>query len=200
MQATKAPSRARPLKGWLDELLVVALLIVALILGWALKSRVEGRTASFASDDGVLTLSYPADWLEQVDKEALLTVSDIRAEGTFKPTFSLTVREMNPDFPMTPHDLVVTMSLQKAEELTAYRILNTDSGMVDGIEASRVSYAYVSEPVGGLQQSIPVVAEAVDWVVIREGTAYVLTFAAAAESFAQEEGTFNSILTSVDFR
>jgi len=200
MEATKSVRRAVPLKGWLDELLVVVLLIVALIVGWAVKGWVQGQSISFSSDDGALSLRYPADWLEQVNKDALLTVSDIQGEGTFKPMFSVATTEMNPDFPLTPNDLVVTMSLQKAEDLAAYRILDTDSGMVDGMEASKVLYAYVAEPAGGLQQSIPVVVEAVDWLVIHQGKAYVLTFAATADSFAQEEGAFNSILASVDLR
>lgn len=200
MQANKAAGRTVPLKGWLDELLVIALVIVALTVGWAVKGWVEGRTLSFTSDDGALSLRYPADWLEQTSKDALLTVSDIRGRGTFKPTFALSTKEMDPDYPLTPHDLIVTMSLEKAEELTAYRILTTDSGTIGGIEASEVSYAYVAEPVGNLQQSLPVVVEAVDWVVIHQGRAYVLTFAAAAADFAQQERTFNSILTSVDFR
>jgi hypothetical protein len=199
MEATRSVGRAAPLKGWLDELLVIVLVIVALTVGWAVKGWVQGQTVSFATDDGALSLRYPADWLEQVNKDALLTVSDLRGEGVFKPTFSVAATEMNPDLPLTPHDLIVTNSLRKAEELTAYRILATDSGMVDGMEAGKVNYAYVVESAGS-PQSIPVVVEAVDWVVIHQGKAYISTFAAEAESFAQEEETFNSILTSVDFK
>jgi len=83
--------------------------------------------------------------------------------------------------------------------LAAYRILSTELGAVDGIEASKVTYAYVTEPAGSFQQGIPVVVQAVDWVVILQGKAYTLTFAAKAENFA-EEGSFHSILASVDFR
>jgi hypothetical protein len=198
MQATKSVGRATPLKGWLDELLVLVLVIVALIIGWALKGWVQGQMVSFTTEDGALSLRYPADWLEQINKDALLTVSDIRGEGAFKPMFSVATREMNPDFPLTPSDLVVTMSLRKAEELTAYRILSTDSGTVDGMEASKVTYAYMVEPAGS--HSIPTVVEAVDWVVIHQDKAYILTFAATADNYAQEEGTFNSILATLDFK
>jgi hypothetical protein len=187
------------LRGWLNDLVVVVMVVVALILGWAVKAWVQGQTISFTSDDGALSLRYPADWLEQIDKDALLTVSDIQGEGTFKPTFSVTTRQMNPDFPLTPNDVVVTLSLRKADELTAYRILSRDTGTVDGIQASKVTYAYVTEPTGALEQGIPAVVQAVDWVVIHDGKAYVLTFAAAAENPAEEEGTFNAILASVDF-
>jgi hypothetical protein len=199
METTTSVGRTGPLKGWWDELLVVVVVVVALLLGWALKGWVQGQTVSFTSDDGVVSLSYPDRWLEQIDKEALVTASDVRAEGAFKPFFSLRVREMDPGRPLTESDLLVALSLDRAEGLTAYRVLSVGQGTVGGLEASSVEYAYVAEPAGGIQASVPVVVEAIDWVVIRESKAYILTFAAMADRFAEEEGAFNSILRSVDF-
>jgi hypothetical protein len=188
------------LKGWLDELLVIVLVIVALLLGWALKAWVVGQTVSFATDDGSVSLRYPARWLSQVDKETLLTVSDVRREGPFKPTFSLRTREMNPDFPLTQNDLLVTLSVAKAEELTAYRVLSVEPATVDGQTASTMTYAYVAEPAGSTQNAIPAVVQAVDCVVTREGEAYVFSFATLAERFERDETIFGSILGSVDFK
>jgi hypothetical protein len=199
MQATTSVRRTVPLRGWLDEVLVVGLVILALLLGWALKDWVQSQTVPFTSDDGLLSVQYPAHWLGQVDKGALLTVSDVRGEGAFKATFSVSARGMDPGYPLTQSDLLVMLSVRRAEELTAYRVLSMDQGMVDGLEASKVEYAYVVEPAGGLQNSLPVVVEAADYVVIYEGSAYVLTFAAVAEHFAEEEGVFDSILASVEF-
>jgi hypothetical protein len=188
-----------PLKGWLDELLVVALVIVALLLGWAIKGWVQGQMVTYTTDDGAVSLSYPDRWLEQSDKEALVAASDVRGAGAFKPSFSLRTREMDPDYPLTENDLLVALSLERAENLTAYRAVSVEEGVVGGLEASKVTYAYVAEPVGGLQASVPVVVQAVDWVVIHEGKAYILTFAAMADQFAEQDGVFSSILASVDF-
>ena len=199
MVDTASVRRASALKGWLDELLVVVLVIVALLLGWALKARVVGQTVSFTSDDGNVSLRYPAGWLDQVDKETLFTVSDVRQEGAFKPTFSLSIREMNPDFPLTQNDLLVTLSVAKAEELTAYRVLSVDPATVDGQAASTMTYAYVAEAAGAPQNAIPAVVQAVDCVVSYEGEAYIFTFATLAEYFEQDEAIFRSILGSVDF-
>jgi hypothetical protein len=198
MEATTSVRRTVPLKGWWDELLVVALVFVALLLGWAFKDWVLGQMVTFTSEDGAVSLSYPNRWLEQIDKETLVTASDLRGEGLFKPTFSLRTREMDPDFPLTENDLLVALSLDRAEELTAYRVLSVEQGMLAGLDASKVTYAYVAEPAGGSQSSMPVVVQAIDWVVIHEGRAYILTFAAAADRFADEEGAFDSILASVD--
>jgi hypothetical protein len=199
MEATTSVRRTVPLRGWLDEILVVALVVVALLLGWAVKGWVEGQTVAFTSDDGAVSLSYPDRWLEQADKEAVVAASDVRAAGAFKPSFSLSTREMDPDYPLTVSDLLVALSLDRAENLTAYRALSVDEGVVGGLEASKVTYAYVAEPTGGAQAGVPVVVGAVDWVVIHEGKAYILTFAAMADQFASEEGAFDSILASVDF-
>jgi hypothetical protein len=199
MEATTSVRRTVPLRGWLDEILVVALVVVALLLGWAVKGWVEGQTVAFTSDDGAVSLSYPDRWLEQVDKEAVVVASDVRAAGAFKPSLSLRTREMDPDYPLTENDLLVALSLERADSLTAYRVLSVEEGVVGGLEASKVTYAYVAEPAGGSQASVPVVVEAVDWVVIHEGKAYILTFAAVADQFAEQEGAFDSILASVDF-
>jgi hypothetical protein len=199
MVDTASVRRATALKGWLDELLIVVLVIVALLLGWALKAWVVGQTVSFTSDDGSVSLRYPARWLDQVDKDALLTVSDVRQEGVFKPTFSLSTREINPDFPLTQNDLLVTLSVAKAEELTAYRVLSVDPATVDGQTASTMTYAYVAEPAGAPQNAMPAVVQAVDCVVTYEGEAYVFTFATLAEHFGRDEAIFRSILGSVDF-
>jgi len=199
MVGTASVRRVTALKGWLDELLVVILVIVALLLGWAVKGWVEGQTGSFTSEDGSISLRYPARWLGQVDKNALLAVSDVRQQGVFKPTFSLSTREMNPDFPLTQNDLLVTLSLAKAEELTAYRVLSVDPATVDGQTASTMTYAYVAEPAGAPQNAIPAVVQAVDCVVTHEGRAYVFTFATLAERFERDEAIFRSILGSVNF-
>ena len=199
MVETASVRKATALKGWLDELLVVFLVIVALLLGWAVKGWVEGQVVSFTSEDGSINLHYPARWLGQVDKNALLTVTDVRQQGAFKPTFSLSMREMNPDFPLTQNDLLVTLSVAKAEELTAYRVLSVDPATVDGQTASTMTYAYVAEAAGAPQNAMPAVVQAVDCVVTYEGEAYVFTFATLAEHFERDEVIFRSILGSVDF-
>jgi hypothetical protein len=196
MEASTSVRRSVPLKGWWDEVLVVALVIVALLLGWAFKGWVLGQMVTFTSDDGAVSLSYPDRWLEQVDKETLVTARDVRAEGLFKPTISLRSREMDPEFPLTENELLATLALNRGAELTAYRVLSVDQGTLGGLEASKVTYAYVAEPAGGSQGSIPVVVQAIDWVVIHEGRAYILTLAAEADRFADEEGAFNSTLAS----
>jgi hypothetical protein len=200
MEGAMSIRRATPLKGWVDELLVVSLVLVALLLGWALKGWVEGQTVYFTSEDGAVSLRYPARWLEQVDKSALLTVRDVRREGTFKPVFSLSTREMNPDFPLTQNDLLVTLSIAKGDELTAFRVLSFDRGLVGGREASTMTYAYVAEAAGQSQANAPVVIQAADSVVIHEGKAYIFTFATLAEHFEREQGTYRSMLAAVDFR
>lgn len=200
MEATRSVRKAIPLKGWLDEAAVILVVFVALLLGWVVKSWVQGQTATFSSDDRVLTLQYPARWLQHTDKDTLLTVSDVRAEGWFKPRFSVTTKEMNPQYPLTASDVLVSLSVQRAQELTAYRVLTTEEGTVDGLSASGLTYAYVGEPQEGFQPGIPTVVEAVDWVVLREGKAYVFSFAAPAQDFPHLAGTLSSLLASVDFQ
>jgi len=106
---------------------------------------------------------------------------------------------MNPDFPLTHNDLLVTLSIARGDELTAFRVLSLDPGTVGGKEASTMTYAYVAEAAGGSQAAVPVVVQAADSVAIHEGRAYIFTFAALAEHFEREQETFRSMLAGVDF-
>jgi hypothetical protein len=108
--------------------------------------------------------------------------------------------DAHPDYPLIQNDLPVMLSVRRAEELTAYRVLSMDQAMVDGLKAGKVEYTYVVEPAGGPRNSLPVVVEEAAYVVIREGRAYILTFAAMAEHFAEVEGVFDPVLATVDFR
>jgi hypothetical protein len=180
---------------------VIGLVAVALIAGWGLKARAESKATTYAELDPALSLSYPALWATQVDKETLLSIRDLQSGGTFKVSFSVAVRDLEPEGIEPVQSLVKEITEERGQELTAYRILKTADTTLDDLEAAEISYAYVDDSAGGvLRTSLPVVVQGVDILVVRGTNLYVFTFAAPATSFSQQTGTLDAILRSVRFK
>jgi hypothetical protein len=177
---------------------VIGLFVVALIAGWGLKSWAEGQATTFTALDATLSLAYPTSWAPQAEKGALLSIRDLQSEGRFKTTFSVTSRELDPTAIKPAKDLVEPFTAERAQDLTAYRVLEVSDTKVDGNEAAKISYAYEEEPADNpFQTSLPVVVQGVDVLVTHGSNLYVLTFAAPATTFSQQAEVFNTILDSV---
>ncbi len=182
------------------DAVVIALVALALIAGWGLKTWAESKATISADLDANLSLSYPALWATEMEKEKLLSIRDLQSEGTFKVSFSVAARELGPAADKPVEDLIRQLTEERGQELTAYRILKTDDTTVDDLEAAGISYAYVDDSSRGLlHTSLPVVVQGVDILVIRGTNLYVFTFAAPATSFSQQTGTLDAILRSVRF-
>ncbi len=181
------------------DALVIALFAVALIAGWGLRSWAEARATAFTALDANLSLSYPDSWTLQTKKGTLLSIRDLRSHGTFKATFSVEVRELDPTASKPIQALAELYAEEREQELSAYRVLAISDSEVDGLEAVRISYAYEDEPTEGrFQRSLPVVVEGVDVLVIHGSNLYIFSFAAPATTFSEEVETLDAILDSVN--
>jgi len=181
------------------DALVIGLFAVALIAGWGLKVWAEGKATTFTALDATLSLRYPATWATQAKKGTLLSIRDLQSEGTFKATFAVEAKELDPAAIKPVQDLVEPLTEERGQELTAYRVLEKSDTEVDGTEAVRISYAYVDEPIEGpFQTSMPVIVQGVDVLVVHGSNLYVFTFTAPATTFSQQAETLNAILQSVN--
>ena len=178
---------------------VIGLVVLALGASLTLKSLVLGQRATFMDPDAHLSLQYPASWSPSTEKGMLLTVQDLRSQGTFKVTFSAEVKELEAQFTRPVQEMVVPFTVERGQELTGYRVLDLVETQIDGMEAARITYTYVDYGAEShLQSTLPVVVKAVDVLVIHQDKLYALSFAAPAATFAQQSSILESILNSVD--
>lgn len=199
---------AMPVKGVKrqePEWVVVAVVAIALLLGWLLKSWVESRTTTFSNSD--LTLSYPATWLRELGEPqqgVLFTAQDVRSGSLYATHLSVWVADALPQVRQENVDptlsAVTAWTFQRGQELEGYRVLGTEAARVDNIDGVRIDYAYVSDPIASpYRRALPVVVEAVDYLLPYQGKLYVITLAADASRFEQEAGQFEGLLRRVDF-
>lgn len=199
---------AMPVKGVKrqePEWVVVAVVAIALLAGWLLKSWVESRTTTFSNSD--LTLSYPATWLRELgepEQGVLFAAQDVRSGSLYATHLSVRVADALPQVRQENVDpmlsAVTAWTFQRGQELEGYRVLGTEAAQVDNIDGVRIDYAYVSDPIASpYRRALPVVVEAVDYLLPYQGKLYVITLAADASRFEQEEGQFEALLRRVDF-
>jgi len=195
--ATKAKS-VSPRDRWADWA-VVGVVIVALLLGWALKVSAENKTLSY-SNEGV-TVHYPDGWLLDEKAGYIVEVSDPNS-GLFRTTYIVQTEAIDAGTSETAAltNLLNNVSLSRAQKTTAYKLFRVDEVQVRGKPAVKATYVYVEEKPDPFRETVPVVVEGVDYAFIENGTAYIFTLLAAESNFAAAEKRFMAFLESAEIR
>jgi hypothetical protein len=193
------PARSYRLRMAPKDIGVAIVVIVALTLGWLLRYQVEHATVTFRDADSPFRISYPRDWTSPPlsSSTALLDVENPRADSTFKTTLSVESRGLDPAAPPTLQTLVDRRVAQQGD-LTAYRLLSTTDTTVDGAKGMRVDFAYVVQPIDApRRQSLPVVVQAREYVVITQDRVYYIQLSAPENDYDRELSRFDRIIDGV---
>jgi hypothetical protein len=177
---------------------VVAVVLVALALGWLLRLQVDNRTRAFQDADSPFRLSYPADWIEAESlQDVLLKVEDPRTVSALKTSLTVESRELDPASPPTLQTLVDRRVTQR-RALTAYRYLSDAETAVDGARGAVLEYAYVVQPIDAPRRaSLPVVARAREYIVVAKDRTYYITLAAPEAEYDGVRPRFDQIIQTV---
>ena len=207
MTTTSVTTPARPAKREEPEWVVVAVVVVALLIGWMLKSLVESRTVTFSGS--ALSLNYPATWFRELnpdDGDVILSATDLGSGSLYRSRVTVRTIELLPqlagidDETASAAAAITAWTFQRSQDLDGYRVLSTESTELDGHRGVRVDYAYVSGPIASpYRKALPVVVEAVDYLFPVGDQTIVITTAADGTQFEQESQRFATILSSVDF-
>lgn len=179
---------------------VIALLVVALLLGWAVMTAARGQRATLADPDTGLTVEYPRDWLVQSAEGVAFRAVEPHS-GAWPTTYEVRLSPMDASAPLTP---ALTMalnnaSLTRARQSTAYRLLEIVPGDdVDGQPSMEATYALVAEAEDPLSQRIPAVMLGLDVALARDGQAAVFSLVAPEDSFADVERSFRAFVRSAE--
>jgi hypothetical protein len=155
--------------------LVLAVTAVALIIGWGLRSFAQGRTRS-VTEDG-LSATVPAGWLVVPAESGPL--GDEGGTGlvfTASDPLDPSTRYLVTSLPASPDaDLAAAASirnLDRAQDNTAYRVLEQTPVTLKGRDGYRVTFAFVD---ASQVDAVPVVYEGVDYYFIEDGQTLIVT-------------------------
>jgi len=177
---------------------VFAATAIALLIGWGLMNFVTGMTRP-VTVDGVST-AIPSGWVIEQPTTGPLTTGPKVAGLVFTARDPLDpeTRYLVSSLPASPDtDLGATAAirnLQRAQDLTAYRVLEQTPVTLSGRDGYRVSFAYVD---ASQADRVPVVYEGVEYyfaegdqtiVVTLESARTIEDALAAFQDFAAEVG------------
>ncbi len=195
MTATTQKLRTGSLGDRFAEITVLALTLVALALGWWLKTSVQNRSRVF--DAGNISAQTPAGWLLQKPSgNEVLHVTDRTSTG-FGTTYIIEQQAVPAD--ADPNQVAGLLSLDRGNKLTAYRVLKQQDVQVAGRSAVEIDYVYVESDANVTHAVIPAVVRGLDYVFVQNGQAVVVTYRADQSLFDSSLGRFLRFLVSVKF-
>lgn len=149
---------------------VIGLVAVALAAGLVLRSVILSRTLSFNVASAGITGRYPANWVHETGEDPLLRVRDPLG-GKFKTVLELRSRPL-----ASGEDLALALdalTLERAGQVAAYKILDTDHVAVDGRAALRRTFAYAHVDRNPYVDALPVVVRGID-VALQDGDRLII--------------------------
>lgn len=198
---------------WADWL-VIGIVVVALLLGWAVKAWAEGSAGSFTDPETGLTLRYPVGWLTGSAEDYVFKARDPHS-GPFKITYQVTADKLDPARPMSLLDAVNATTLGRARQLTAFRLLDIESvdeegqplladidaegGEYKAPSAIWSRYVYIEEKPDPFAESLPAVVLGLDYTTVKGEYLYTFTLRASEADFDRAEKDFRAFIQDAGF-
>ncbi|GIL16208.1 MAG: hypothetical protein BroJett039_13810 [Chloroflexota bacterium] len=188
-------------RAWHNDLGVALVVLVALALGFGIKTYVTTRTQVYQEPNSTFQIEYPKAWTNAESlQEVLLKVEDPTAASAFKTSLTIEARDLDPSAPPTLQTLV-DRRVQQRGALTAYHFIANHETQVDGAPAQELQYTYVTQPIDAPRRvALPVVVIARDYIVLTPTRSYYITLAAPENEYARASETLDRILPTVNLQ
>lgn len=172
--------------------IVTTITIVALLLGWVMKTAVESRFTPIVRAG--VSAQAPAGWLVQnglASEQMVFTARD-----PFSANLSYTVTLVPTSADMKLADLALLFNLQRAKDTQLYRVIDQGVVKVNGKEAYKVHYAYVDSKSEGTQ---PAVVEGLGYIFLDQPKALIVSMEEESAHFQDALPSFMQFLETVSY-
>ena len=176
-------TRAQRRDRWVSWI-VIALFLLALILGWVVKALAESRYVTL--NEGSVQVRYPEGWIKlDVEPPALVQVAD-KVTGV-RTTLALEQRPLPPvSRPLAA--LHQALTLFRGQNWMAYRVLGIEESVeIGGRTAMHVTFAYVETSPDPFRETTPVVMSGEDYLIPDGDQVYVFTLTTPESNYAQSQ-------------
>lgn len=177
--------------------MVFVVTAIALLIGWGLKGFTEGQTREIAQ--GGVTATLPAGWVVENAQGGPLGggQTSIGLVFTARDPLDPATRYLVTTLPASPEtDLAAAAALrnlQRAQDNTAYRVLEQTPVTLKGRDGYRVTFAYVF---AGRVDEVPVVYQGIDYYFV-DGDATIIVTLETTQSLEDALGAFQDFAAEV---
>jgi hypothetical protein len=194
-----SPTNEPPAKSELrrNDLLVAAIVLFAMFLAFGIRNQVLNASESVRLGENLPRISYPARWRVQNSDGTLLHAINAGSPSGFDTQLLVTSRALRSD--ETLEDARGDRGIKLASSLNGYRELASERTTVRGDQPAIVtSYAYIADPTLDMGATgLPVVVEAQDILFLQDGQLVIVTLAADANDWQDEQAEFAIVTDSL---
>ena len=196
MTATVYPRSTRSLGDRYAEVSVILVTVLALALGWALKTAVEARSVPFEAAG--ISARVPDGWLRSTGGEGgeLVRVTDPASVG-FGTTYVLSTQPIAEG--ATEAQVVSLLTLNRGQSLTAYRVLDQQAVTINGRAGHMLTFVYVESDPDLTREEVPHVVRGVEFIFLAGDRAVLVAYHADEPVYEADFARFRRFLNSVTF-
>lgn len=178
------------------SVLVIALTVVAILAGLALRQRSLNQTWQYTSREAGIEAEYPTGWLTDEQGNYVVRIRDPKSRP-FKTQYIISVMPYGSQ--SSVRNVLDGLTIQRANDLSAYRVLNIETVSVGGIERTEMDFAFVDADPNPFIQRLPVVVQARDIVIIDGDRAIIVTFMSEQARFNDNLQGFERFLDTLRY-
>ncbi len=166
---------------------VILLTVVALLLGFWVKTAVTDQTRTVTQDN--FSAVIPANWVSQSGQGDIIFI----ARNPQQPHQSYRVRRLSSAADLA--EVANEQSLQRIQLDDAFRVLDETAVIINGREGYKVSFATVHNNVTGL----PRIIEGTDYYFPEDNNTLIISFQAGSDTYDEAVEQFREFLISVSY-
>jgi hypothetical protein len=176
---------------------VILYAITAIVIGINLRDASRNEVVLYSDTTAGIRALYPQGWLIDTEGNYVFRVRDMTAPG-YKTTIQVAIEPVAAT--TSARTLVDTLSLVRAQRVSAYTILNRSETTLRGDRpALALEYAYVAPGENVFLAVVPQVVIGRDIIVIQRGQAIIVSFVSSADTFDANLPVFQRFLDALVF-
>ena len=176
--------------------LAIVLAAGVMVLGITLRDSNLNATVTLENLESGVRAQVPANWLQDTaGDEYLFRVRDPGALP-FKTTLQVSVLTVGPD--ATPDLVLNLLTMQRSSRFATYHEISRSDATLRDDPAKRMVYAYTEFERNPSLQSLPMVIEGVDLVVLQGTQAVVVTYREEQSAFDDHLYRFENLLRTLE--
>ena len=181
-----------------SALLVILMALIALGLGWGVKTAVTNQTRPFAKNG--ISAQVPAGWLAQEGTGELLLVARNPAAMSQRYRIQLLDGDADKSSVADLSALAYQRNQNRTRLEPTFTVLGETAIVADGRDGYKVSYAWISSQAGQMPRGqMPAIIEGVDYYFPVENGVMVISLEADQTDFADAFSQFQRFRASVTY-